>query len=396
MIRPARLVVVERPAVAQDGENGDLDIAVITSRQGFAALREEWTALFERAAGPQQVFQNFVFLDHWARHYLDGRMTLSIVTGRRSGMLVMVWPLVRRRQVGVDTLAFMGAPVAQFSDLLLDGGDPDADRWLEAGWSAVRKLGADLLEARKVRADSTFTRCPASVEAIAFDRQQAPFADLSVRVGPDGPGAAYSAKQRSNHRRHLRRLAERGEIVFHDHLPGPAAAELADRAVVLKREWLNRGSILSPTVTDPRFAAFFRDIAGDGAHSSPLRVSVIECRGRPVGIDLSFDCKGRAFGHVIAIDHGYERESVGGILVHRVLANARRRGNAVFDLLAPADPYKLQHADGSTSVEDMLVPFTAKGRLSAEFLRRLRPTMKKAARLLPARLIQPVASRLRR
>ena len=41
MIRPARLVVVERPAVAQDGENGDLDIAVITSRQGFAALREE-------------------------------------------------------------------------------------------------------------------------------------------------------------------------------------------------------------------------------------------------------------------------------------------------------------------------------------------------------------------
>ena len=165
---------------------------------------------------------------------------------------------------------------------------------------------------------------------------------------------------------------------------------------MLKREWLSRNSILSPTVADPRFEAFFRDIAADSENGSPLRVSVVECDGRPIGIDLSFDCKGRAFGHVLATDPGYEREGVGGILVHRVFANARQRGNAVFDLLAPADPYKLQHADGSTSVRDIVVPFTLRGRLFSELVPgRLKPLMKAVVRLLPARLLKLVASRFR-
>ncbi len=392
MNSPARLAVAAQ-APAPDGQLACLDIAVVTSAEGFVALSNEWTALFERAAEPAQVFQSFVFLEHWARHYLDARTSLSIVTGRKSGRLVMAWPLVRRKQAGTDTLAFMGAPVAQFGDLLIDNG-PETEDWLRAGWAAVRSLGADLFEARKVRADSVFLRCPIEDRAISFDHQEAPFADLARRVGIDGPGNAYSAKERSNQRRHLRRLAERGEIAFHQHDPGSRAAELAVQAVVLKREWLSRNSILSPTISDPRFEAFFRDIAADRQNSSPLRVSVIECDGKPAGIDLSFDCKGHAFGHVLASDPGYEREGVGAILVHQVFANARRRGNTTFDLLAPADPYKLQHADGSTLVQDIVVPFTARGRLFAELvLRRLRPVVKAAARLLPAQLLRSVASR---
>jgi CelD/BcsL family acetyltransferase involved in cellulose biosynthesis len=305
----------------------------------------------------------------------------------------MAWPLVRRKQAGIDTLAFMGTPVAQFGDLLIDKG-PEAENWLRAGWTTVQSLGADLFEARKVRADSVFYRCPIEDRSIVFDHQEAPFADLTRRVGADGPGNAYSAKERSNQRRHLRRLAERGEIAFRQHDPGLRAAELASQAVVLKRQWLKRSSILSPTVSDPRFEAFFHDIAADSKNGSPLRVSVIECDGKPAGIDLSFDCKGHTFGHVLASDPGYEREGAGAILVHQVFANARRRGNTTFDLLAPADPYKLQHADGSTPVQDIVVPFTARGRLFAELvLLRLKPTAKAAARLLPAQLLRSVASR---
>lgn len=395
MNSPARLVAAEQAIAAKRRAPGDLlEIALIADARDFTALRDEWTALFERAADPQQVFQSFVFLDCWVRHYLDGRTKLSIITGRVGGRLVMVWPLVRRRQAGVDTVGFMGAPVAQFGDLLVEK-DSDTQAWLGAGWAAVRGLRADLFEARKIRADSAFLRCPIDGRTIVYDHQEAPFTDLGQRVGTDGPGNAYSAKERSNYRRHVRRLAERGETTFHEHLPGQQAAELASQAVTLKREWLSRSSILSPTVADPRFEAFFRDIAADRQNDSPLRVSVIKCDGRPVGIDLSFDCKGRAFGHVLATDPGYEREGVGGILVHRVFANARQRGNTVFDLLAPADPYKLQHADGSTSVRDVVVPFTPRGRLFSELvLRRLKPLVKTAARLLPARLLQHAASRL--
>ncbi len=396
MNSPATLVAAEQASTAgEHAPGGSLKIALVMDRKGFASLRDEWTALFERVADPQQVFQSHAFLDCWARHYLDDRMTLSILTGRVDGRLVMVWPLVRRRHAGLDTLGFMGAPVAQFGDLLIEKSS-DAEMWLGAGWAAVRGLGADLFEARKIRADSAFSRCPIGDRTLAYDHQEAPFTDLDRRVGGDEPGNVYSAKERSNYRRHLRRLAERGKIAFHDHLPGAEAAKLAAQAIVLKREWLSRNSILSPTVADPRFEAFFRDIAADSENGSPLRVSVVECDGRPIGIDLSFDCKGRAFGHVLATDPGYEREGVGGILVHRVFANARQRGNAVFDLLAPADPYKLQHADGSTSVRDIVVPFTLRGRLFSELVPgRLKPLMKAVVRLLPARLLKLVASRFR-
>jgi CelD/BcsL family acetyltransferase involved in cellulose biosynthesis len=394
MSRPARLAAVEQAPFTDEPAGGvSLDIAVVTDAQDFAALHDEWDALFERAADPQQVFQSFVFLSHWARHYLDDRTTLSIIIGRKAGRLVMAWPLVRRRKAGIDTMDFMGAPVAQFGDLLVEKTE-DTEVWLRAGWAAVQRLGADLFEARKVRADSAFARCPINDRTIAFDHQKAPFADLTRRVGADGPGNAYSAKERSNHRRHLRRLAERGKIAFHHYLPGSKAAELASQAVALKREWLSRSSILSPTVADQRFETFFRNIAADRENGSPLRISVIECDGKPVGIDLSFDCKGRAFGHVLASDPNYEREGIGAILVHQVFANAHQRGNAVFDLLAPADRYKLQHADGSISVQDILVPLSVRGRLfSGLVLQRLKPLLKTAARLLPTRLLQLAAAR---
>src|SRR5918995_2141670 len=119
MNSPARLVAAEQASTpGERAPGGSLEIALVIGPKGFAALRDEWTALFERAANPQQVFQSHVFLDCWTRHYLDDRMTLSILTGHVGGRLVMVWPLVRRRHAGLDTVGFMGAPVAQFGDLL--------------------------------------------------------------------------------------------------------------------------------------------------------------------------------------------------------------------------------------------------------------------------------------
>ena len=60
---------------------------------------------------PAQVFQTFNWNWHWANHYLgssEGGITgveLAIVTGRREGKLVMVWPLVTERVRGI-TQAF--------------------------------------------------------------------------------------------------------------------------------------------------------------------------------------------------------------------------------------------------------------------------------------------------
>ncbi|MGO4781283.1 GNAT family N-acetyltransferase, partial [Lysobacter sp. 2RAB21] len=90
-----------------------------------------------------------------------------------------------------------------------------------------------------------------------------------------GPSSAYPARERSNYRRRLRRLEERGAISFEAPPPGPAAAALAGDAVAFKQAALLRHGTVAPTIDDPRFAAFFRDFAGDAEGGSSLRVSAI-------------------------------------------------------------------------------------------------------------------------
>lgn len=369
-----------------------LRLGLVDDLEAFLALREEWDALFERAALPHQVFQSHVVLRHWAAHYLDAQTRLSIVTLRRDGRLVMVWPLVRQRRFGMVTLRFMGIPIAQFGDVLVEGAGDEA-LLLEMGWRAVRALRADIFEARKLRADSVLARSGLLAGAAATEQIEAPFACLARRVGQDGPSQAYPARERSNHRRRLRRLAERGPLTFDLVAPGAEAAQLAGEAVTMKQAALRRHGIIAPAISDPRFQCFFRDAAGDAAGGSPLRIALIRCAGQPIGIDLSLDCKGTSFGHVIASHPDHGRGGVGSILIQHSFAGAKARGNTVFDLLGPADPYKLEHADGTTRVADLALPLSLKGRIACGLgLQRLRPALKTAVKRLPAPLTRPLSA----
>lgn len=365
-----------------------LTFELVTELARFLALGSEWDAFFERVALPQQVFQSHVVLRHWARHYLDGAKRLCILIGRRQGAIVMIWPLLRQRRFGLHTLAFMGVPAAQFGDVLVDPSESEA--LLRAGWRQVGELGADLFELRKLRADSALAQAGIDARALVSEEHEAPFTELAWRVGESGPSAVYPARERSNFRRRLRRLAEQGEIRFEASLPGPEASALAVRAIAMKHAWLQRQGSPAVTLADPRFAAFFRDLArGDGP--SPLRVSVIRCGGEAVGIDLSLDCKGRCFGHVLAVDPDYERSGVGSILIHHSFASAKARGNRIFDLLPPADGFKQDHADGAVGVRDLLLPLSFKGRLACRLgLLHWRPALDQAARRLPPGLVRHV------
>jgi CelD/BcsL family acetyltransferase involved in cellulose biosynthesis len=371
---------------------GEIRIEIISDLAGFEALRNHWQALAERTATGSQLFQHVSFVAHWARHYLSPEMRLFIVTARRDGKLMLVLPLVRQKRFGIDMLRFMGAPVAQFSDLIEDAGVDDALR--ARIWDAVAASGADVLEVKKVRDDASFMKLGRS-DGILFEEQSAPFVDLSRRVEGDQPGPAYSAKMRSSHRRRIRRLTEQGELRIVSVASGAAAAELAAAAIAMKRDSLAHAGIVSPTVADPRFAAFFKSIAADQDCETPLRVTTLSLNGAPLGIDLSFDGKQRSFGHVLATNAQSDALGAGQVLIHAVFAAALARGSSLFELNAPADAYKMQHADGAVAVRSFAFPFTRKGALYARLvLKRGLPGAKKLLRLLPTGAARGVIARL--
>ncbi len=382
---------VTSPRSVPLGHQPEMSVDLLRGEAQITAIAQEWRALFDRAAAPHQVFQSPAFLELWMRHYADERTEPLLLTGRMDGRLVIAMPLVRQRVMGLAVLRCMGLPVAQFSDCIAEHGVPQA--LADDLWAAVRGLGADLLELRRVREDSALARLLPAGE-FEFEPQQSPFATLSIHVGDNGePGEVYSAKYRSNVRRRMRRLAELGDVRLIAGLSPVDARPFAASAIGIKRLWLERHRMSSPTVHDDRFAAFFTDAAADPA--TGLQVSSITLDDVPVAIDLSFICKGVCFGHVLAADPAHEEHGVGALMIHQAFAAARARGCTSFDLLAPSDSYKMSHADGVTQVASRAYAFSPAGRLACGLLiRRAIPAARELAARLPTPLVNWIGRRL--
>lgn len=364
------------PAAA--AKTASLTIDIVSTRDGFLALEHDWTALFDRAGRGSQVFQTFAFLRHWADVYLDDALELAIVTGRRDGRLVMVWPLVLSRVAGIKVLSWMGEPVSQYGDVLVEpGADAAAD--LAAGFEAVRGLGADVLSLRKTRADAVIAPFMADLAPLVTQRLTAPFADLTTTPAGASFDTRFPAKDRKNRRRQMRRLEERGAVAFTTLAPGPDAVAAADTAITMKLQWLATRGIAGSAVADARFARFFAAVAGDAENAAGLYVTTLGSAGETVAVAIGFAAKGHLAMHVIAHAASCDKLGVGALLMEHNMARAHAGGLAVFDLLAPGDAYKSNWAERSIEVCDLALPLTLAGGLYARgWLGTLRPALKRA------------------
>lgn len=364
-----------------------IEIAIVGDRAGFDALERDWNDLYERAGRPSQLFLGFNWCWHWCNHYLPQLAQrrgngLAIVTGRIGGRLAMIWPLVRERRRGLTSLAWLGAPVSQYGDVLVEGGLA-TEALLEAGWQAIRqRLGADLLSLRKVRDDAACAAFLALKGLTVDEVEEAPQVNISGAADYATHELRYSAKQRKNRQRYRRRLAETGQIAYR-HFSGDAeAGRRAAEAIAMKRDWLVREGLPSIAFSDRTFDAFFTAAAG-ADRPAGIDVHALEVNGRPAAMKITVSSKGHMGVHVAVYDPEYERDSPGSLLYEDVIGQAIARGAHTFDLLAPGAQYKLSWADGSVGVRDWSLPLTVKGRL-LQRLHQMRKPLKELVMRLPA------------
>ena len=362
---------------------------LITTRDGFEALATEWNDLFARAGRGPQAFQTFGWNWHWCNHYLrDGHErgpSLAIVTGRRAGRLVMVWPLVTARAAGLVQLAWMGEPVSQYGDVLVEN-STDTIALLRAAWAyIIATFKPDLVRLPHVRADAAIAPLIAELGAIATQRRTAPYITRDEKDNAPPPSR--------NHRRALaKRLAKLGTVTFGEFAESAQARSLAVETIEWKRAQLKQRGIISPTFADPRLVAFFADAAGDSAVPSGCRVLALECDGAPVAAGIFLACKDHIASHIAAFDARFEKASVGMLLLERAIAEMFAEGFVTFDLLPPAATYKARLAHAQIDVTDWAVPTSLKGAAYARlYLGMARPAMKAALAALPAPVRRVVA-----
>jgi CelD/BcsL family acetyltransferase involved in cellulose biosynthesis len=369
-----------------------IDLAFITERSAFDALEHEWNGLFERSARSIHVFQSFNFCWHWANSFLahEGGTTgprLAILAGRQNGRLVMIWPLVSERAHGITQVYWMGEPVSQYGDVLIDR-DCNTSEILGAGWAFLRKtLSADVLRLRRVRADANIAPLMREMGAQIADTQIAPFMDLTgAKDFAAFEDQQFSAKMRRNRRRLLKRLEEKGPVEFLRLHGGTEAGVFAAKAIAAKSLWLKDRGLISSALNDERTVRFFQDVAaGKDEHKKvACVVSVLKTCGDAAAFEISFTCKGRLVVHVMAFELAFEKAGVGVLLFEQSLKQGYAEKLDVYDMMAPGDAYKLDWCDKSEPVIDWVKPLSAKGTLYARlYLGFLRTRMKAALKSMP-------------
>ena len=343
--------------------DADICFETVTAAAAIDALGPEWTALSRACGRPQQVFQTFEWLAVWRSFYLGDRTRAAIVTGRDHGRLVFLWPLVIERRFGLRILSGMGEPLSQYGDAIIDDSVGDSER--DAALAHLVTLPVDLVWLRRLRDDAALAPSLQRRFGSGMTRQTAPVVDLAGIADVAALNGRYSGKLRANRARRRRRLQEQGPLAFDHFGPSPEAVALVRTALRFKRDWARRRGILAPFLRDPRFESFFVEAAGSTSGVPGLRVSALRRGPETLGIEISVLYRGRLFGHVLAPNPDHFSLGVGGVLAESTILNALERRYAAVDLLAPADPYKLEWATASVGVSDYLLPLSAAGRVYA-------------------------------
>ena len=393
----ARGATQSHAAASKSATLTGLEFAVVASREAFDALENDWNELFARAGHTSQLFQAFNWNWHWVNHFAapGSRTRLGIVTGRRDGRLVMVWPLVKERSAGLTVLAWMGEPVTQYGDVLIEDSPFQLDMLRDAWRFIAATLKPDLARLNKTRADAAVAPLLAELGALSTQQLEAPYLNLASASTFDQYAERYPTKARKNRRRLARRLEEHGETQFRTLAEGPEASRIVAHAIALKRVWLKEKGLVSPALYDPRTLAFFSAAAASTQRTTNMRVAVLMTGDAIAAVEIGFACGTRMAIHIMAYDLAYDKAAAGILLLEQMIEQSLIGGVATYDLMAPGDGYKKEWADDAIRVDDFAIPLTPLGTLFARgYLGFARPRLKAAVAKIPVKLRKALSNKL--
>jgi CelD/BcsL family acetyltransferase involved in cellulose biosynthesis len=322
----------------------DVDVDVVETSEGFASLREEWTALLGASAA-NGLFVTWEWLYTWWRHF-ETRPPV-IVTVRRQGALLAVAPFVRKPS-SLSRLKF--AP----SLTVLGQGDVGSD-YLDIiarrGWEALAASAISdwlmtqglVLELPRIR-DNSLAMALASRLArrgwtpSVLGRDVAPYISLFGST-PESYFSTLGAEHRYNFRRRLRKLQSKFAVRF-----GAASTHLERRQaldVLIRlhnRRWESRGG--STAFHTPELLEFHDDFSAIALDRGWLRLFVLWLDDEPAAALYGFVYGPKFYFYQSGFDEAYRSLSVGMVAIGLAISSACDEGLDEFDLLHGAEPYK--------------------------------------------------------
>jgi teichuronic acid exporter len=324
-----------------------IKFAIIADPESFAALREEWDALWSRAERPR-VSQSFDWcMTGWRTTANPRARKLNIIVGRIDGRLVMVWPMTIRRCMVWNIGGPLGAETTEYDPLLVESGYDTAAN-VRAIHEFVRRdtkiaiVAIPFVEQGSPRQQALTQLTVAKTE----QRNLAPFLSWGG-VGPwDDYWRSRSANLRSGTKRRQRRLEQIGQVAFEFIDDGEQFDNVLAWTLRMKIDWLARKRLGNDFIHEREYREFLSMYWRKSTSSHRLVAMIMTIDGRLIASKLGTVDHTRFEGFITVYDNEFEDYSPGVLLLANCLRWCCQRG-LEYDFRIGGEAYKFNWANQS-------------------------------------------------
>ncbi len=319
-----------------------------------------WETLEHSAATPSP-FMSWAWYRAWADSGVgraDVAQSEALVLRNTDGGVAALLPLLSRRvayhRVPVSALTWAAGDVGcpDHLDLLAMPGAPVADFV-----ASLESLPWELLIFSNLspEAITTWRLC----ESFAARGYEVRGEELWVCPYLDLPNdwerylGTLTPTRRQTVRRKERQLAQQHQVTITDYEADRVDEGLGHLMTLHERRW--EGDAGEGAFRDPGVRRLHHRFAAELAARGRLWLSTLDIAGEPVAAWYGFTCGETVYFYQSGRDPGWERESVGLVLMATMIRRAIERGYRRFDFLRGADPYKRQWTTTQRSTETVTI-----------------------------------------
>lgn len=324
-----------------------MQLEIITSDAGFAALRDDWN----RLAGDDPL--NGWEWSHAWWHEFRRRGKLAIGVVRDAGIVHAIAPFyLVRRSVQGQVLQFLGSGKActDYRRVLL--GPTDDTHWIrqiiatlldEAAWSKAGIGSIDLWELEGIDVEEPTMK--ALVAALKENRFAISSDALESTWGAELP-RSWDAFVLSTHRtirrkiHRARRRFEDPDIAFHVASEPAAINEIWNEFVRLHQSRFQEKVVGGGCFTDPTFERFLRSAVEPLAAQGKVRILWCSHRGVPISIQMYLLGREIAYMYQSGFDPSYAHLEPGHLLYSFTVEHLIEAGYTKLDFLRGDESYK--------------------------------------------------------
>jgi CelD/BcsL family acetyltransferase involved in cellulose biosynthesis len=173
---------------------------------------------------------------------------------------------------------------------------------------------------------------------------------LALPASWDDYLASLSANRRQIVRRKERSLYRTHDVTIVDYDDATISKGWTHLLALHDRRWNGEGAF-----QDPRTAGLQRQFAGEMARQGRLWLSTLDIDGKPAAAWYGFTSGDTVYFYQGGRDPGWQRESVGLVLMAAMIRRAIERGYKAFDFLRGDDEYKYAWAPARCTTEELVV-----------------------------------------